>query len=92
LEESLDIVVASVEVELVTLAELASIEFKVDARLCFDALRRSILEGRAGALVPGLRFEDLLLFDAHMRPRKRLAAVVISEPLTGFVVAVLESR
>ena len=93
LEESLDIEVTSVDDELVTLAELASIEFNVDARLCLDALRRSILVGLAGAVFPGLRLEDLLLVEvAHIRPRKRLAAVVISEPLTGFVMAALDSR
>jgi hypothetical protein len=38
-EESWDTVDASVEAELVTLAELASIELRVEARLCFDVLR-----------------------------------------------------
>lgn len=87
---------ASVDVELVTLAELASIEFSVDARLCFEALRRSMLSGLAGAVFPGLRLVDLgdrlVVEVAQIRPRNRLAAVVISDPRTGLVVAVLDSR
>jgi hypothetical protein len=45
-EESLDTVDATVDVELVTLEELASIEFNVEARLCLDVLRLSRLNGR----------------------------------------------
>ncbi len=58
--------VASVDIELRTLAadevvvdEAASIE----AMLCFEVLRRSILSGRDGAPSPGLRV--LLLEDAE---------------------------
>ena len=58
---SREIVVASVDAELKTLAAddevvdaAASIELRVEARLCFEVLRRSMLSGREGALSPGL--------------------------------------
>ncbi len=34
--------------------ELASMELRVDARLCLEAVRRSMLSGRSGAARPGL--------------------------------------
>jgi hypothetical protein len=89
--ESREIVDASVENELATLAELASSELSVEARLCFDVLRRSKLSGRAvpdGMLGAKLAF---LPDEAQIRPKKRLAAVVISDARAAFAVTIRDS-
>lgn len=60
--ESLEMDVASVDAELRTLAadevevevEFASMEFRVEAKLCLEVLLRSMLVGREGAANPGL--------------------------------------
>ena len=70
-EESREIDVASVE-ELIMLSDPPpSIEFKVEAILCFEGERFKKLEGRAGAVRPGLRLVDLVdEFElVHKRPR-----------------------
>jgi hypothetical protein len=74
-DESLEIEVASVE-ELNMLSEPPpSIEFNVDAMLCFDGDLRKKLTGRDGAVKPGLKFIDLVdeFETAHKRPKKREA-------------------
>jgi len=74
--------VESVEVELITLSEPPSVEFRVDAMLCFDVDLRRKLAGREGALRPGLRFADFGT-DApevdHRRPKNLEAADPTSE-------------
>jgi len=82
LDESRDIVVASVEVELMTLSEPPSVELRVDAMLCFDVDLRKKLAGREGALKPGLKVADFgadVLEADHRRPRNLEAAEPISE-------------
>ena len=83
-EESRDTVVASVR----TLEDeevVASIELRVDAMLCLEVLRLSMLRGRNGLLKVGLNVEadatDLVLVELedHSRPRNREAAEVTSE-------------
>ncbi|KAH6607414.1 hypothetical protein Trco_003727 [Trichoderma cornu-damae] len=93
-EESRDAVVASVEDELVTLTELASTEFRVEARLCLEVLRRSMLSGLDGALSPGPSPELLgnAPDDAQIRPRKRAAAVAMSDVRAALAVATRDSR
>jgi hypothetical protein len=94
-EESREIIEASVEAELVTLAELASIEFRVDARLCFDALRRNMLSGRDVAPEPGLRVVvDLgaIADEAHIRPKNREAALVVSDVRLALAVTTNDRR
>ena len=80
-EESRETVVTSVEVELRMLSELPSVEFKVDAMLCFEFVLRRKLTGRAGALRPGLRFADFVEEDVpdQRRPRNLEAAEPTSE-------------
>lgn len=108
--ESLETEVASVD-ELSTLAadeteeELASMELSVEAKLCFEALLRSMLRGREVAVRPGLRFDvDLVLRElvelAQRRPRNLDAAVVTSDDaraalelvVLGAVLANCDSR
>lgn len=97
LDESREMVVASVEAELKTLAELVSIEFKVEARLCLDVLLLSMLMGRDdGAVRPGdscdaADFGDVLVEVAQRRPKKREAAVVTSDVREAFAVAICAS-
>jgi hypothetical protein len=82
LDESRDIVVASVEVELIMLSEPPSVEFRVDAILCFDVDLRKKLAGREGALKPGLKVADFgvdVLEADHRRPRNLEAAEPTSE-------------
>jgi hypothetical protein len=75
-DESRDTLVASVDVLNVLSEPPPSIEFKVDAILCFDGVRRKKLTGREGAVRPGLRLADFgnPLEPAHNRPRNRDAA------------------
>jgi hypothetical protein len=86
-------VVASVDAELKRLTELASIEFNVDAKLCFDVLRRSRLNGLNGAGRPGDKVPDLdeELFVVQRRPKKREAAVVTSAVLAALALAIFSS-
>ncbi|KAK5624315.1 hypothetical protein RRF57_000031 [Xylaria bambusicola] len=93
LDESREIVVASVDAELKTLAELASIEFNVDAKLCFDVLRRNMLNGRRGADNPGDKVPDLgeEVLVVQRRPKKREAAVVTSAVLAALALAIFSS-
>ena len=92
LDESRDTLVASVDAELRTLTELASIEFSVDARLCFDGLLRSMLSGRDGAFRPGDRAPDFeMVLEAHRRPKNLEAAVVISDARAALAVATFSS-
>jgi hypothetical protein len=81
LEESRETVVASVEAELMMLSAPHSMEFSVDAILCFDADLRRKLTGRAGTLRPGLMFEDfeVLAVPDQRRPRNLDAAEPTSE-------------
>ena len=82
LDESRDIVVASVEVELMALSEPPSVELRVDAMLCFDADLRKKLAGREGAVKPGLKVADFgadVLEADHRRPRNLEAAEPTSE-------------
>lgn len=71
--ESRDTLVASVEVLLATLAELASIELSVDARLCFDVLRLRTPAGVDAGPRPGLSVD---FGDGTLRPRNRDAATL----------------
>jgi hypothetical protein len=81
LDESRETVVASVEAELTVLSEPPSVEFRVDAILCFDVDRRRKLAGRVGALRPGLKFAGLVeaLDTDQSRPRNLDAAEPTSE-------------
>lgn len=74
-EESLEIEEASVDV-LNTLSDgPPSMEFSVDATLCFEGDRLRKLTGREGAVRPGLKFTDLVdeFEPAHSRPKNREA-------------------
>jgi hypothetical protein len=78
LEESRDILVASVEELNMLSVPPPSVELRVEAMLFFEGDRRKKLAGREGAARPGLtlRLTDLVEeFDpAHNRPRNLVAA------------------
>jgi hypothetical protein len=75
-DESRDTLVASVDVLNMLSDPPPSIEFSVDAMLCFDGDRRKKLTGREGAVRPGLRLAGFVnpFEPAHNRPRNRDAA------------------
>ncbi len=93
LEESRDIVVASVEAELRMLSDPPSTEFNVDAMLCFELDLRRKLTGRDGALRPGLKFADFVeeLEPDQRRPRNLEAAEPTSDDGDTLISEALDS-